>query len=204
MKSLICALIAATAALAAPLRVTMDTTAFMGNPAGPFKLQFQFNDGDLSGNGNNSAVINNFFFGGGSVSGLPTLSGGTTGDTGTGITFIDTSAFNSFTQSFTPGSVLRFDITLSNVAEPFFADQLNFAILNGSDVPVPTDSFFDVFFYIDIPFSVPGNIQTYAGAPGEPGGFATPAPVIAEIPEPGTFALVGAVGLLALALRRRF
>jgi hypothetical protein len=202
MKITLSALFLAAAVCAAPLRVTMDTTAFIGNPAGPFKLQFQFNDGELMGNGNNSATLSNFLFGGGSVSGVPALSGGVAGDTAAGITFTDTSAFNSFTVGFTPGNFLRFDVTLTDFAEPTFPDQLNFAILDGLDMPAPTSSFFDVFFFIDIPANVAGNIQTFAGDPGKPGGFATPAPVSAEIPEPSTVALLAAAAGLAALLRR--
>ncbi len=45
--------------------VSLDTSSLIGNAAGPFSLDFQFNDGSGTNDGNNTVTLTNFAFGGG-------------------------------------------------------------------------------------------------------------------------------------------
>src|ERR1039457_3323603 len=60
-------------------RVTIDTHSLVANPAGPFSLDFQLNDGSGFGDSNNWATISNIQFGGGSAFGSAATTGNATG-----------------------------------------------------------------------------------------------------------------------------
>src|ERR1035438_3197113 len=51
--------------------VTIDTSALGGSSSGPFTLDFQFVDGNGTGDGNNSVTLSNFSLGGGSINMTP-------------------------------------------------------------------------------------------------------------------------------------
>src|SRR5438067_10093361 len=76
--------------------ITVNTTSLQGNPSGPFVLGFVLVDASLSGDGNNTAVLSNFNFGGGSGGAVLTSGGGATGNLLSGITLTDSdlSGFN--------------------------------------------------------------------------------------------------------------
>src|SRR5687767_1070344 len=97
--------------------VVFDTSSLIGNASGPFYLDFQFIDGSGLGNANNTAILGNFDFGGGSAGGAVTSFGGVSGNLGSQITFTDSFFFNEFFQSFTPGSIFAFDLTLTGGVE---------------------------------------------------------------------------------------
>jgi|SRR5665213_2368697 len=191
---------------------TMLTGPLAGDPAGPFSLDFQFNDGSGSGDGNNTAVLSNFLFGtGGGPLGAAALAGGTSGDLGSSVSITDTGFLNEFTQGFTPGSQLQFQLSLTtNVDDGGTPDQFSMAILDSNGAQLPTLSFFDVFVEIDIDSADP-SIQTFASDPSR-NTVAGGAPIdlsapdftsVSSAPEPGSIVLAGCA-LVMTALRRRF
>src|SRR5688572_23187323 len=84
------ALFVSTAQAQLAYRVSMDTSALVGHPAGSFFLDFQLNDGEGWGNGNNTAVLSNFTFGSGGATGSATTFGGASGDLWSAVTLTDT------------------------------------------------------------------------------------------------------------------
>src|SRR5579859_8130563 len=84
--------------------VTLDTSPLIGHPAGPFSLNFQFTDGQGTGDANNTVTLSSFAFGGGSAAGGPSLTGGASGSLGSGVVLTDSAFFNAFTEGFTPGT----------------------------------------------------------------------------------------------------
>src|SRR5665213_962286 len=71
--------------------ITIHTSPLVSHPAGPFAIDFQFTDGNGTGDGNNTVVISNVNFGGGSSAGSAVLTGGATGDLSTSANLTDTS-----------------------------------------------------------------------------------------------------------------
>jgi hypothetical protein len=193
--------------------ISMDTAPLIGHPAGPFSLEFQLNDGGGTGDGNNTAVLSGFSFGGGAPVGSPTLIGGASGDAGTAISITDSSFFNQFIQEFTPGNQLDFHLALTtNLDAGGVPDQFTFAILDSSGSELPTESFFNVFVEIDIDSSNPA-VLTFASNPtqspiagGPPIDIAAPTATPSgtpSIPEPGSLALLAtAVSVGWLGARR--
>ena len=92
--------------------VTLNTSVL----AGPFSLDFQLVDGSGLGDGNNTVMLSNFNFGGGSAVGLPTLAGMATGSAGAGFSLKDSTFFNEVIQKFNPGSTLSFDVKMTTNA----------------------------------------------------------------------------------------
>jgi hypothetical protein len=191
----------------------MNTAPLIGDPAGPFSLDFQLDDGSGTGNGNNTAVLSDFNFGGGAPAGAPSLIGGATGNAGTALSITESSFFNEFVQQFTPGSRLDFHLQLStNLERGGVPDEFSFAILDNTGSELPTRSFFDVFLDIDINSSNP-SVQTFASnarqspvAGGPPIHIAAPTARVASVPEPGTVELLAPVlilGWLRARLRGR-
>lgn len=203
------ALLAALAALAPAhadrdYHVTLISSALNGHPAGPFSLDFQFIDGD--GLVDNAITLTNFDFGGGSASGLPTLTGSAAGDLSAGVSLNDSAFFNEFTQSFIPGNFLAFDLHLSENFAGGIPDSLSFAVLDSTLVEIPTQSAFNVFFQVDLD-GAPPTISTFASntltspAAGGPA-LDIPAPTFVELsgssaPEPSSVVLVAFIGLQA-------
>jgi hypothetical protein len=187
--------------------VSMNTTPLVSHPAGPFSLEFQLNDGSGTGDANNTAILNNFLFSGGTVVGSPTLTGGATGNLTSGITLTDSSFFNQFIQGFTPGSSLSFRLNLStNGDSGGTPDQFSFAILDktGTELPTLAPSFFDVFIEVDIDSANP-LVHTYgtdtnripAGGGSAINIAAPTATAVTAVPEPTplSLTLLGVAGL---------
>jgi hypothetical protein len=191
--------------------VSLDTSPLIGEAAGPFSLAFEFTDGSGTGDANNTVILSNFQFGvGGSASGLPTMFGGATGDTASGITLIDNSFFNALVQPFNPGTMLGFSLQAStNVDAGPTPDEFSFSILDSSGAPIPTLGFVPAFLVLDIDSSNP-TPQTFSSDPSTPpqggGGGITMAAPQATIgtPEPGTFILLGAgSGMILILFKKR-
>lgn len=196
--------------------VNLDTSPLIGNLAGPFSLNFQFIDGSGVGDGNNTVSLSAFQFGaGGGAAGAPTLEGGASGSLASGVTLTDSDFFNAFTQRFTPGTLLSFNLSLTtNMDAGGAPDQFSFAILDCGGTELPSAGPAREVLSIDIA-STPivrtystssvssaqcGGVSIVLAAPqvqGQP----TPS---SSVPEPATF-LPLATGLLGAALgyRRR-
>jgi hypothetical protein len=124
----------------------------MGHPAGPFTLALQLTDGSGSGDANSTVTLRNFTFGGGGASGSPTLTGNASGDVLSTVTLMDGTFLNTFTQPFTPGAELRFDVTLiTGLDGGETPDHFSFSILDRTGAAIPTQGGegFNVFAALD-------------------------------------------------------
>jgi hypothetical protein len=189
-------------------RVSMDTSALIGqpNPPGPFYLDFQFTDGSGTSDGNNTARIGNFHFdSGGALVGSPTTAGGVSGDLSGTLTLTDSSFFTEYTQQFTPGDPMHFDMFVTLNPDSGAPDELSFALLetdtSGNLVEIPTTAANNAFLTVDL--TTPGpSIQTA----GTPLGFnltINPPTVTApsgSTPEPDTLVLLAGMGVSAVGL----
>lgn len=130
--------------------ISVDTSSLQGSPPGSFQLAFILLDASISGDGNNTAMLSDFAFGGGSAGSILTSGGGVSGDFTSGLTFTDTnpSGFNFIASGFTPGSVLSFSLSMTanldskiNPMSGLPGDQFLFFILDSTGNPIPsTDS----------------------------------------------------------------
>jgi hypothetical protein len=180
-------------------KVQLDTSSLVGNSNGPFALDFQLNDGAAWGDGNNSALISNFQFGGGGPLGSASTFGGSTGDLWSSVTLKDTAPFNEFFQSFIAGSWLSFTVSLTKQIDSGpTPDVFTFALLDKNLFNIPTRSIgSDAFIQIDLNSASPW-IFSFASADGT-----IAAPLITPIPEASTYGLYGGLALLALLVIRR-
>ncbi len=189
-------MLAAPASHATTYRIEIATAA-LGIPANaagaPFQLDFQLNGGDTP---NNTATLSNFTFGGGGAPfGTPTIIGDATGSLAGSITLTDSVAggFNEFFQSFTAGSSLAFDLTLTQFVDAGFTpDAFSVSILDKDGFSIPTTGLGDTLLFADIDTTdalTPAQLNLSAGV----NSFADVA--VAAVPEPGTLlALLGGLG----------
>ena len=195
LTAILCSISVAQAELLFALE--LDTRSLIGHIAAPFFIEFQLNDGSGEGDGNNTALLSNFAFGGGTALGSATLDGGASGDLDSHVVLGEDQFFNAFIQEFMPGTLLSFDVELSTVVDlgPQ-ADQFSFAILDCSGVEIPTMSAADALLAIDLDSPHP-IINTYAGdASRSPACGAPPLP----LDKPKVVPLPAAALLLVLAL----
>lgn len=188
--------------------VSLDTSPLIGDPAAPFSLEFQFNDGSGSGDGNNTLVLDNFSFGaGGVVAATPSTVGAASGSVGTSVSIVDNTFFNQFVQPFTPGSLLSFRVLLStNVDAGGTPDELSFSILDRSSTEIPTLGAFDYLLVLDVDSANPVP-QVFASdtsrftASGAPINLSSPA--IDAVPEPSSIGFCFVVMALLMMMRRK-
>jgi hypothetical protein len=200
--SALCFVFSAQPALADLIEnIQLDTTPLIGHAAGPFSLDFQ-----LNGSAGNAATLSSITFGvSGGPAGAPIVIGGAAGNLNSTVTLSGINFLNEFTQPFTPGTLLSFQLTLSQRTQALgFPDELTFAILDRTGAELPTQSFSDVF--VDIDITAQTTVQTFGSDPTRaPGGgglpLNIPAPTVQVIvPEPSDL-LPLAIGL-AMMIRR--
>lgn len=191
----------ATSQAALAYHVTISTASLNTPPNvanGLFSLDFQLNSGDTLGN--NSVLINNITFNGGMPSGAATLIGGATGNLGSSITIVDSSAFNEFFQGFTAGTQIEFDLFLTqNVDAGSTPDGFFVSILDNSFASIETNGFGNTFLSLDLDSPTAGN--TF-GDLNFASGTGTYSAVALTIPEPSA-ALLGVFACGLGVLRRR-
>jgi hypothetical protein len=184
--------------------ISMDTSALVGNLAGPFYLDFQFNDGSGSFDGNNTVTVGGFNVAG---VGAATPSGGGTGDLGSSVVLTDSGFFNEVFQQFTPASTLQFQIGLTTNVDPGpTPDEFTFGILWGSSLfDIPTTSANNAFLTVDItsPLTITSSASDPNQSLGANPGVNIAAPTAAlqgtAVPEPASLWLVITVlGMLVL------
>jgi len=182
-------------AFATSWHVDVVTTPLIGNPSGPFSIDFQFNNGSVLGN--NSAIISNFSYSGGGPVGSPTLLGGVTGDVGSTVVFNNSAPFQELFQAFTPGTNLRFDIELTTNVDGAIPDAFVFAILDKDLFNVPTTGLGNSLLLVNLSSSFP-TVQTFQGT----GAYAN---ITVAAPEPEAYmSLLASLPLLILVgLRKR-
>jgi hypothetical protein len=137
------------------LTFNFDTQPLQGHPAGPFSLDFQFNDGSFPNDANNVVKLTLFDLGGGSLGSPPSSAGGVDGTLDSFVQFQDFSFLNRYTQVFFPGSKLSFGIDMTTfLNEGDTPDQFSFAILDSTGTEIPTQALgvlgTDVLVSIDI------------------------------------------------------
>lgn len=150
----------------------LDTSALIGNPEGPFSIAMLFTDGSGTGDGNNTVTLSNFAFGGGSAGPVSLLVGGASGDLTSSVSLSDTSFFNEFISSFTPGTKLSFLLNLTTNQEIPAPDEFSLLLLRGNGSPVPTadPSGLNSLLTVEISSSQP-TVTTFPLAIREPATF---------------------------------
>ncbi len=184
--------------------VTLNTAPLQTSSAGPFTLDFQFLDGDGTGDGNNTVTLSNFTFGGGSVNTTPSFStGGINVTTGPfGVTLTDTAFYNDVEFSLTPGSSLSFALDSTSNPDTSAPDTFTFAIFDGSgnEISTTNPNGLDSFLELDLPTgSTPITTILSGSAPGASVMLAPPVESSGgtTTPEPSAFIpLVGALTVL--------
>lgn len=183
---------AATSHAQISFNVTVDTSQ-LWSVSNPVYLDFQLNDGSGLGDGNNTATISNFDFGGGSAQPSPNTFGGASGDLWSGVTITDSNAFNELFQPFTPGDSLTFNVTLTTQIDTPIPDEFSFAILDSSLSNLPTDALgTDALVSVNIDSANP-TISAFATLDGS-----VAAPTIVPVPEPSTYGIFAGVLLVGL------
>lgn len=186
--SLIAILMAISQEASADVTVTLNTSALVDHPAGPFSFYVALTDGSGVGDGNNSVTLTNISFGGGSALGSTLAFGGATGSLETKVTITDTSFFGFFTEQFAPGLQLSFSLhSTMNDEAGAIPDRFTFFILDSSGVPVPTLApYADYFLGVDVHstglvFDAWGSDASRSPSVGSP--VSIPAPtLIAQLP----------------------
>lgn len=210
-------LLAASSAHAQPekFRVTLDTSGLYDTFVGDYLFDLQ-----LNGTHGSKATITDLQFGGGALVGTPDTIGAVVSPSPSEITLGATDLgdlYNEFTQVFSPGNILQFDLQLdpasSNPGDPF-PDSFVFGMIEttGDIHSSSLDDGLNGFEYVtlDLPYGVgsfqPGDFRTYSYQ--TPGGIYTArvefAPV--SVPEPGMamwLCLSGVLGGTLLTYRRR-
>jgi hypothetical protein len=188
------------------MQLTLNTTTLVGNASGPFTIDFQFIDGDSTGDGNNSVTLSNFLAGGGSITSTPAFSTGGVSVTSSpfGATLTDTSFFNELQFAFTPGSSLSFRYAITANQDTTGPDTFTFAILDHSGNELPTDNpnGFNSFLEVDLPTTGSGTATTPSASAAFGISDPTVTPVTSAVPEPSSVVLLSAVVALAGFLHR--
>jgi hypothetical protein len=190
--------------------VSFDTSGLVGNVNTPFAVDFQLTSGDTTNGVVNTATLSSFAFGAGGSAGTGnpfTNSGNASGDLGSTVT-LNTSGgsfFNEFSQYFTPGSMLTFQLDLTNNPQSSGTpDEFTFQLIDNTLVEISTTdpSGSNSLVIIDLTggalqpeiFTANGDGVTIAPRLSSP---------TSAIPEPSIAWLVESVLLLALLLRHR-
>jgi hypothetical protein len=191
-----CTMLCASTSQAGTLsfHVAVDTASLVGNPNGPFSLDFQLNGvGPLT----NTVTLDDFSFTGGAPAGSPSLFGNATGNLGSTVSLNDAgSANNEFFQGFSGATTeIQFDASMTENVNAGTPDAFAMAILDNSLFNIPTTAADDSLMLVDISASnlTLGSVQTSTSTAPDAGVTVT----ITPTPEPGTLGMFLSGGLLA-------
>ena len=201
-----CTLLCAATSQAGTLsfQVDVNTAPLLGNPNGPFSLDFQLNPG--TGAATNSVSLYNFAFTSGNATGSPTLIGNAAGSLTSSVSLNDASDTNSeFFQGFSATTThITFDATLTENVDPTTPDAFVMAVLDNNLFNIPTPGLGDSLLLANISVSnlSLANFQKFTSTSPDAGVTVSVSPT----PEPGTLGMGLAAGLIALGsfARRRF
>jgi hypothetical protein len=192
----------------------LNTSAIVGQ--GTYALAFQLVDGSGTGDADNTVLLSDFNFGGGSASGSLLVFGGATGNVATGLTLTNSDPFfNAAIQGFVPGSSLTFDATFTNNLDTPFPDVFLASIVDPQGNGIPTlDTVNDSFITVTLNgttttvngVTVPPT-SLFAADPTQtsydasaPFNSQLPAPIVT--PEPSSLVLLASACLLLASLSK--
>ena len=186
--------------------VTLNTAPLVGNPNGPFALDFELTDGNSNSTVVNTATLSHFTFGTGGSAGTGTPqpnSGHVSGNltSGANLSTSGGSFFNEFSQNFNPGTALSFQLDLTNNAQTGGTpDEFSFYILDGTS-SIPTVDPGGSLFYVDL---TGGTLSPHIFAANGDGVTIMPQlTAVTPVPEPASSLLVLSAAALLLAVSRR-
>jgi hypothetical protein len=197
---------------------TAQLTTLPGSSAGPFAMAFQLTDGSGLADANNTATLSNFQFGGGSAGVCPAACstfGGATGSALSSIVLTDNTFFTAFTEGFTPGSTLSFQVDLTtNVDLGGTPDLFAFSLLDNAGFSIPTldPTGADTLLTVNLSSANPsvlayGSDTSRLTSSGIALSIAAPVigvPVTSSVPEPGNLAWMAMTILgMGIAVRRK-
>lgn len=173
--------------------VTLDTSSLIGNPSGPFTLDFTFIDGSGTGDGNNTITLSDFVLGAGSLTLSSSTGGVTVGASPFTVTLTDTSFYNDVQFTFVPDTSLSFDIEATSNPDDGTPDSFTLGILDRGLINIPTTNPNNgiAFVEYDLPTTDPtaGTQVILSGSASNE--VAIPAPTPSAVPEPSAIALLG-------------
>jgi hypothetical protein len=184
---------------------TMDTSSLVANSNAPFTLDFNFNDGSGTSDGNNTITLSNFVLGAGSLT-QSSISGGATVNSGPfGVVLTDNSFFNDVQFTFVADTSLSFQLDFTTNADDGTPDTFTIAILdrNLSNIPTTNPNNGIAFIELDLPTTNPdAGSQIILSGSADGAEVSLPAPVEGTVPEPSTFVMLGLALPLVAALRK--
>jgi hypothetical protein len=191
----------ASLASATTILVTWDSSALAASSGrSPFQLDFGLNEGGTLGN--NTITLSNFT---GATVGAGSTIGGATFVTTAGqlstVTLTDSSNLNYATIDWTPGALISFTISTTDIADSPFPDSFQWGVFDNTNNYIGTTGLVSELLSFDLG-PIP-TVNTYGHSSTESMQFPAPtATVVSATPEPTTWLLVGMGGLM-LAVRRR-
>jgi hypothetical protein len=197
-------LLAVTPAFSNTFSFVIDTSTLIGNPNGPFTLDFQFIDGSGTGNGNNTVTVSNFS----DPAALAVLPASETGGVAfagspLGFSMTDSSFFNEISFLLSPDSSLGFTFTSTDNPESATPDTFIVDLLDSSlnNIPTTNSSNGIALIEVDLPTTSPAvGTQVIASASlsnGDGVVFAAPTESLIATPEPSSLSEM-TLGVLVL------
>lgn len=187
--------------------ITLATSSLVSNSAGPFALDFQLISGDTTTGVVNTASLTDFSFGNGGSAGTGSPfvnSGNVSGNLASAISLnTSNSFFNEYSQYFTPGNQLTFQLTLTGNIQPSTPDEFSFQLIDGTSTEVSTSdpSGGNSLFTIDITDSAPVALA-YALTGDGLNIVPLVSPATSAAPEPPALLLLSAAGFVLAFVRR--
>lgn len=184
---------------------TLNTTPLESDAAqGPFYVDLTLTGGSTLNTA--QVTINGFTFGsGGSAGSSINPTNGASGNINSTVTLVNSTEYNDFYQSFTPGSQLTFnvDVATTSYDTPIPAN-FSFSILDGTQNPIPTTdpTGADTLLNVDLNGPSP-TFNLYGSVPDSYGLSAPTVSTPSMVPEPATLVMVSLGLLMAGSVARR-